>query len=74
LLGQVPDNLHAHFGAALTSDAQRALQFARSAPGVATALAGMSQIAHVDENLATAQVAPMNPAAFKKLLTQRYNT
>lgn len=35
----------------LTSDAQRALQFARSTPGVHTALVGMSQVAHVEENL-----------------------
>lgn len=74
LLGQLPDNLYPHFGDALTSDAQRALQFARSAPGVTTVLAGMSQLAHVDENIATARVAPMIPTAFKKLLTQRFNT
>ncbi len=40
------------------TDAQRALQFARSAPGVTTALAGMSSLAHVEENLALAGVPP----------------
>ena len=38
--------------------AQRALQFARSAPGITTALAGMSSLAHVEENLALATVPP----------------
>jgi aryl-alcohol dehydrogenase-like predicted oxidoreductase len=37
---------------ALETDAQRALQFTRSLPGVATALVGMSRIAHVFEDLA----------------------
>jgi aryl-alcohol dehydrogenase-like predicted oxidoreductase/catechol 2,3-dioxygenase-like lactoylglutathione lyase family enzyme len=36
------------------SDAQRALQFVRSTPGVNVALAGMSSAAHVTHNLATA--------------------
>lgn len=40
------------------TDAQRALQFARSAPGVTTALAGMSSLAHVEENLALSSVPP----------------
>jgi len=40
------------------TDAQRALQFARSAPGVTTALAGMSSLAHVEENLALGSVPP----------------
>jgi len=35
----------------LANDAQRALQFARSTPGVHTALVGMSRVAHVEENL-----------------------
>ncbi|MGB9612433.1 MAG: aldo/keto reductase, partial [Bryobacteraceae bacterium] len=40
------------------TDAQCALQFARSAPGVTTALAGMSSAAHIEENLALAGVPP----------------
>lgn len=40
----------------LKSDAQRALQFARSTPGVSIALVGMSQARHVEENLALARV------------------
>lgn len=42
----------------LTSDAQRAIQFVRSTPGVTTALVGMSRRAHVEENLAVAAVSP----------------
>jgi len=34
-----------------TSDAQRALRFASSLPGVATVLAGMRSVEHVRENL-----------------------
>jgi aryl-alcohol dehydrogenase-like predicted oxidoreductase len=40
------------------SDAQRALQFTRSLPGVTTALVGMSSVEHVRENLALAEVPP----------------
>ncbi len=70
LLGQLPESLRSQFGA-LASDAQRAIQFARSAPGVTTALVGMSHLKHVDENVATARVAPLDAAAFKRLFMQR---
>ena len=36
----------------LATDAQTGIQFVRSAPGVSTALVGMSNVAHVEENLA----------------------
>src|SRR5207244_5581731 len=42
----------------LRTDAQRAIQFTRSTPGITTALVGMSRVAHVEENLAVAQVPP----------------
>jgi aryl-alcohol dehydrogenase-like predicted oxidoreductase len=41
-----------------STDAQCALQFARSAPGITTALVGMSSPGHVEENLALSRVAP----------------
>jgi aryl-alcohol dehydrogenase-like predicted oxidoreductase len=44
--------------AALTTDAQRAIQFVRSTPGVGTALIGMSRRSHVEENLLLARVPP----------------
>jgi len=39
----------------LATDAQRALAFVRSLPGVTCALAGMRSLAHVDENVAAAK-------------------
>src|ERR1043166_5162467 len=42
----------------LKTDGQRAIQFVRSTRGVTTALVGMSRVPHVEENLATASVAP----------------
>ena len=42
----------------LSTDSQRAIQFVRSTPGIAVSLVGMSQVAHVDENLAVAAVPP----------------
>jgi aryl-alcohol dehydrogenase-like predicted oxidoreductase len=43
------------------TDAQRAIQFARSTPGLTVALVGMSKTAHVEENLgvSTLPVAPL---------------
>ena len=49
------------------TDAQRALQFARSAPGLTTALAGMSSLAHVEENLALRSVPPAPPERWLSL-------
>ena len=42
----------------LKTDAQRAIQFVRSTPGVTTALIGMSQRSHVEENLEVARTEP----------------
>ena len=42
------------------TDAQRALQFARSTPGITCALVGMKTPAHVDENAALARVEPLS--------------
>jgi aryl-alcohol dehydrogenase-like predicted oxidoreductase len=54
----------------LTSDAQRAIQFVRSTPGIGTALVGMKTLAHVDENLRTAAVSPMPWERFKRLFNE----
>ncbi len=43
----------------LHTPAQRALQFARSAPGMGTALVGMKSTAHVDENALVARIPPI---------------
>jgi aryl-alcohol dehydrogenase-like predicted oxidoreductase len=57
LASGLPDELRARLPGA-TTDAQRALQFTRSTPGVTTALAGMGRVAHVEENLALRAFAP----------------
>lgn len=41
------------------TDAQRAIQFVRSTPGVTAALVGMKHKGHVEENLKVAAVAPV---------------
>jgi aryl-alcohol dehydrogenase-like predicted oxidoreductase len=45
----------------LATDAQTGIQFVRSAPGITTALVGMSQIEHVEENLQLARIASAQP-------------
>lgn len=49
------------------TDAQRAIQFARSAPGVTTALVGMGRVKHAEENLAICQVPPTPADEYIKL-------
>jgi aryl-alcohol dehydrogenase-like predicted oxidoreductase len=50
----------------LTTDAQRALQFVRSTPGIGTALVGMKMLAHLDENLGVAALPPVPWAEFQR--------
>ncbi|MBI3625794.1 MAG: aldo/keto reductase [Candidatus Rokubacteria bacterium] len=54
----------------LATDAQRAIQFVRSTPGVGTALVGMKRIAHVEENAALAKLAPVAWSEFQKLFKE----
>ena len=51
----------------LSTDAQRAIQFTRSTPGIGVALVGMSDVAHVAENLKVAGVPPLAPDAYQDL-------
>lgn len=51
----------------LDTDAQRAIQFTRSAPGVTVALVGMSDPEHVRENLGVARTRPATAADFRRL-------
>lgn len=70
LQGQLTRNLPGRISGVfngLSNDAQRALQFVRSAPGVTVALVGMKQIAHVEENLELAQVSPAPWEEFSKI-------
>lgn len=66
LARDLPDALRAQFPG-LETDAKRALQFARSAPGVAVALVGMSSLSHLRENLALRDVPPLTTEAFAAL-------
>ncbi len=52
------------------SDAQRAIQFVRSTPGIGTALVGMKTLAHVEDNTGAAAVPPMPWEQFKRLFNE----
>jgi aryl-alcohol dehydrogenase-like predicted oxidoreductase len=69
LQGQVAQNLPAFVTDALglSNDRERALQFARSAPGITTALVGMSRAAHVEANSAVVTAVPAGIDQFGKL-------
>ncbi len=72
LQGQLTRNLPAVVGeiiSGLSTDAQRALQFVRSAPGVTVALVGMKDIIHVEENVKVAQVPPISFEQFVKVFS-----
>jgi len=51
----------------LKSDAENAIQFSRSAPGITASLVGMGQKEHVAANLKVALVPPASPEEWKKL-------
>jgi aryl-alcohol dehydrogenase-like predicted oxidoreductase len=61
----LPDEVAAALPGA-TTDAQRAIQFTRSAPGVTIALVGMSNAEHVEENLGVARVQPLPADQFAR--------
>ncbi len=69
LQGQLTKKLPSYMEAALGlhSNAALALQFARSAPGITTALVGMSRVDHVKANLALVSVEPAARDQFLKL-------
>jgi len=72
LQGQVARNLPPFVAEALglQTDAERALQFARSAPGVTTALVGMSRKEHVKANTRLAGIPPATVDEFSKLFAR----
>jgi aryl-alcohol dehydrogenase-like predicted oxidoreductase len=68
--GKLAQNLPpviAEFLPGLATDAQRALQFVRSTPGIGTALVGMKSLGHVDENAAVAAAPPVPWEQFQRL-------
>ena len=52
------------------NDAESAIQFSRSAPGLATSLIGMGRKEHVAANLEPASAGPTPPQEWKKLFTR----
>lgn len=58
---QLTQNLPSFIGESLRdldTDAQRAIQFVRSTPGITSALVGMSKKNHVEENMVVAKLRP----------------
>jgi aryl-alcohol dehydrogenase-like predicted oxidoreductase len=72
LQGQVAKNLPTFVAEALglTSDAERALQFVRSSPGITTALVGMSRVEHVKANTRLVGLPPATVDEFTKLFSR----
>jgi aryl-alcohol dehydrogenase-like predicted oxidoreductase len=64
----LPKDLRETLGS-LPTDGQTAIQFVRSAPGITTALVGMSSRAHVEENLQLVRVAPASTEQFMQLFS-----
>src|SRR6266568_1017602 len=72
LQGQVAKNLPEFVAEAfgLQNDAERALQFVRSSPGITTALVGMSRVEHVKVNARLVNVVPATNEQFGKLFSR----
>jgi aryl-alcohol dehydrogenase-like predicted oxidoreductase len=64
----LPESVREPLGG-LSTDAQTAIQFVRSAPGITTALVGMSRREHVEENLQLARIPPVEPDDFMRLFS-----
>lgn len=62
----LPEEVREPLGA-LATDAQTAIQFVRSTPGITTALVGMSRVRHVEENLQLARIAPAPSEDYQRL-------
>lgn len=73
LQGQLTKNLPPFVQSALQlkEESQLALQFARSVPGLTTALVGMSRVEHVQANLALVAVEPASRDQFIKLFESK---
>ena len=66
VLREMPASIAAHMPG-LTTNAQRAIQFTRSTPGISVALVGMGQREHVLENLGLAAVPPLDRETYERL-------
>jgi aryl-alcohol dehydrogenase-like predicted oxidoreductase len=72
LQGQVAKNLPGFVAEALglQNDAERALQFVRSSPGISVALVGMSRVEHVKANARLVGLPPATVDQFSKLFSR----
>lgn len=66
----LPDHIREPLGS-LATDTQTAIQFARSTPGIATALVGMSRREHVEENLQLVRIPPATPEDYERLFAEQ---
>jgi aryl-alcohol dehydrogenase-like predicted oxidoreductase len=66
----LPEHIREPLGS-LATDAQTAIQFVRSTPGITTALVGMSQREHVEENLQLTRVSPASPDDYQRLFAEQ---
>jgi aryl-alcohol dehydrogenase-like predicted oxidoreductase len=66
----LPETIREPLGS-LATDAQTAIQFVRSAPGITTALVGMSNRRHVEENLQLISVPPARAEEFERLFSEQ---
>lgn len=70
LVQNLPASIAEVLGTHLRSDAQRALQFTRSTPGISVALVGMGHSAHVEENMQLAKIPPLPFEQYRKLFKE----
>ena len=64
----LPESIREPLGG-LATDAQTAIQFVRSSPGITTALVGMSSREHVEENIQLVRVEPVHPEDFGRIFS-----
>ncbi len=64
LTKDLPEKFLEKFTDTLPTQAQRAIQFARSTPGITTALIGMSKAERVAENMVVGKVKPFSEAEY----------
>jgi len=64
----IPEHFREPLGS-LATDALTAIQFVRSTPGITTALVGMSQSSHVEENLQLVRVEPARAEDYQRIFS-----
>jgi aryl-alcohol dehydrogenase-like predicted oxidoreductase len=64
----LPSNIRVNLGS-LETDAMTSLQFVRSTPAVTTALVGMSNPRHVEENMQLAKITPATMEQYERLFS-----